>query len=382
MVDRADNLRPFPLPAPELTPRARRASTVMPRRVRWLSRGRLAAGKITVLDGDPGLGKSSVALDWAARISTGRALPGEPGWMDDEPVNEPRGVVVLSAEDDDADTIVPRLKAAGADLRRIVFLDMLDEHGNEYVPLLRRHLWAIEQQIEATNAALIVIDPLMAYLDSEINANRDQDIRQVLSPFATMLARTECAALVLRHLNKATGMASLYRGGGSIGIIGAARVGLLAAKDDEDETGQRRILAVQKCNIGPEMPSLMYRIVSADGEAACVEWLGESSKTAGQLLGQPRDPTERDEATEAELWLRDRLADGPVDVVDIFREGQKLGFTQRMLRHAKAKLNATASRQGFGKDGVWRWYLPVTAQKTRPAERATNADPFADAPTT
>lgn len=343
-----------------LMPRARRVADVMPTSIDWLCRGRIAAGKITVLDGDPGLGKSTIALDWAARITTGRALPGMPGWEANESRARARGVVLLSAEDGESDTIRPRLDGAGADCKKVILLKMSDESGNEYLPTLGQHLYAIEQQIEAADAAMVIIDPLMAYLDSEVNANRDQDVRRVLSPVASMAERTGCAVIVLRHLNKAVGMASLYRGGGSIGIIGAARVGLLAHKDNDDESGQRRFLMVQKCNIGPEATTLVYRIVGIEGtESSRVEWLGESSVTATSVMGQPIDPVERQDLTDAELWLADALSTGQLSANDIFRDGAKAGYAQKTLKRAKAKLNVESYRHGYGKEGGWMWRLPA-----------------------
>jgi hypothetical protein len=381
MADRAGNVRAFPGGIAKM-PRAKRASSIKPEHIRWLSPGRLAAGKITILDGDPGLGKSQIAIDWVARITTGRALPGAAGWTDDDPVTAARGAVLLSAEDGEADTIVPRLLAAGADLNRVILLDMVDDQGNSYLPSIDGDLDAIEAQIEAANAAILVLDPLMSYLGRDVNANRDQDVRQVLSPLASMLARTGCSSAILRHLNKASGMASLYRGGGSIGIIGAARVGLIAAKDAKDESGKRRILAVQKCNIGPEGPSLAYRIVGVpDLDTSRVEWLGETNETADQLLAAPASQSERDEATESEVWLFAYLSaaeNNRVEATTVFRDGGKQGFSQITLRRAKSGIGAKALRQGFGKDGVWVWQLGVGSPADTRMRARVAANPFAE----
>jgi hypothetical protein len=361
MAERSDNVRNFP--GNTLMPRARRASSIQPERVTWLSPGRLAAGKITVLDGDPGLGKSQIGIDWAARITTGRPLPGHEGWTDDHAHAPARGVLILSAEDGEADTIVPRLIAAGADTNRVILMDMVDFDGNASLPTLDGNLSAIESQIEAGNCSLLIVDPLMAYLSSDVNSNRDQDIRRVLSPLGTMATRTGCAVLVLRHLNKSMGSASLYRGGGSIGIIGAARVGLLAAKDDEDATGQRRVIAVQKCNIGPEGPSLLYHVVShPETGASRIEWLGESAKTASQMLGPVQDQSEKEEASEAELWLTDLLIGAGlpgVKTMEVFKQGAHMGFNQRTLRRAKNRIGARAVKNAFSGDGSWAWSLPL-----------------------
>lgn len=358
MAERADNVRSFPSGAPPASSRLRRASSVEPEEITWLSKGRVAAGKLTIIDGDPGLGKSQIATDWAARITRGRALPGMPGWTEDDPVTDPRNVIVLSAEDGEADTIVPRLIAAGADLRRIFFMDMVVEDGATYMPTLDANIADIKNQIEATYAAMLIVDPLFAYLGGNVNTGRDHDVRSVLSPLKAISEQCGCAPVVLRHLNKAMGMATLYRGGGSIGIIGAARVGLLVFKDDEDKEGKRRILAVQKCNIAEEAPSLMYRIVPADGgKVSRVEWLGETHKGV-EHMATGSDPSEKAEVSEAEMWLSDLLAEGPIDAVEVYRLGQKQGFAQRTLRRAKESIGATSQRKGFGPGSSVSWFLP------------------------
>lgn len=386
MAEYAGNLRAFPAASESsLMPKATMVSTIQSTRISWMCKGRLASGKITVLDGDPGLGKSTIVLDWAARITTGRALPGMDGWTDDIQVTKPRGVVLLSAEDGESDTIRPRLDIAGADTSRVVVLKMVDDQGNEFLPTLGRHLWAIEQQIEATNASLLVVDPLMAYLDAEVNANRDQDVRRVFSPIASMAERTGCAVIVLRHLNKATGMSALYRGGGSIGIIGGARVGLLAHKDNDDETGQRRLLMVQKANIGPEALTLVYQLAGVEGtDHARVEWLGESSVTASSIMAQEPDPVDRTDATDAELWLADVLQEGEMSSNDVFRDGKRAGFSERTMKRAKASLNVRRVKRGYGKDGSWFWSLPEAIGQVpddrlvTPKATTVDADPFGD----
>jgi hypothetical protein len=334
-----------------------------------MSPGRLAVGKITIIDGDPGLGKSQISLDWASRITVGRALPGAEGWTDDTPVTAARGVLVLSAEDGEGDTIIPRLIAAGADANRVILMDMVDADGNASLPTLDGNLSAIESQIEAGNCSLVIIDPIMAYLSGSVDSSKDQDMRRVLSPIATMATRTGCAVLVLRHLNKSSGMAGIYRGGGSIGIIGAARMGLLAAKDPEDETGQRRILAVQKCNIGPEGPSLLYHVVAhPESGSSRIEWLGESGTTAAQMLGPTLNQAEKDESSDAERWLLDELTMAGIQGIaanEVLKRGAGVGFHQKTLYRAKARIGVKSQRSGYSGGGSWSWALPI--EKLPPA---------------
>ncbi len=141
-------------------------SEVEPLPVEWLWRGRIPRGAITILDGDPGLGKSTLTLDLAARVTTARPMP-------DGTEGVPGGVVLLSAEDDVARTIVPRLRAAGADCSRVVaFSAVADKDGKEDIPSFPSDLSALEEAIERVGAVLVIIDPLVAYLDDKVNANK------------------------------------------------------------------------------------------------------------------------------------------------------------------------------------------------------------------
>jgi RecA-family ATPase len=238
-------------------------SEVEPERVEWLWPGRLPLGKLAVLDGDPGLGKSVVTLDVAARVSAGRELP------DGRPC-ESAGVVLLSAEDGLGDTIRPRLDAAGADSERIFALStVVEAKGGERVISLTKDLAVIDRAIERVGAGLVVVDPLMAFLSEKTDSYKDQDIRRALAPLAALAERTRAAILIVRHLTKAAGGNTLYRGGGSIAIIGAARSGLVIAQDPEDS--ERRILAANKHNLSRPASSLAFRIVDAPNGAARVE---------------------------------------------------------------------------------------------------------------
>ena len=239
-------------------------SEVEPEQVEWLWPGRLPLGKLAVLDGDPGLGKSALTLDLAARVSAGLELP-------DGSRCGPAGVVLLSAEDGLEDTIRPRLDAAGADTERIVALSMIGVGTRaERLVSLTQDLDAIEAAIRRVGAALVVIDPLMAFLTGKTDSHKDQDIRRALAPLAALAERTGAAVLIVRHLNKSAGGNALYRGGGSIGIIGAARAGLVVAPDPEDP--ERRILAANKHNLSGAAPSLVFRVEAAPNGAARVAW--------------------------------------------------------------------------------------------------------------
>jgi RecA-family ATPase len=180
-------------------------------RVRWLWPGRIPLGKLTVLDGDPGVGKSTVTLTIAAKVSTGSPFP-------DGPRPEVADVILLSAEDEIGDTIRPRLEAAGADLNRVFVLPDVREEGEPpRPPELPLDLDRLEAMVKDRAAALVVIDPLMAFLSGAIDAHRDQDVRRALASMAYMAARTGAAVVIVRHMNKSGGVNPLYRGGAASG---------------------------------------------------------------------------------------------------------------------------------------------------------------------
>ena len=328
-------------------------SEVVPEQVRWLWEGRIARGKLTVLDGDPGTGKSAATTDLAARQSVGKPWP-------DGAECEAGGVVILSAEDGLSDTIRPRLDAAGGDPSRVFAVStVLDAEGNERQIAIPDDLHVIEAAIERVGAVLVIIDPLMAFLSGTVNSHRDQDVRRALAPLARLAERTGAAILVVRHLNKGAGGSALYRGGGSIGIVGAARSAFLVAKHPEEE--DLRVLAPLKSNLAPPAPSLVFGLSSTEGGAVRVEWKGESNLNAEALLSAPTDHEERSALSEAQEFLRDVLADGPVPASDARKEASSAGISTRTLDRARQSLGVVAKREGVpGRrgGGTWFWRLP------------------------
>jgi putative DNA primase/helicase len=348
-----------------------RLSEVQPEQVQWAWAGRIPLGKLTVLDGDPGLGKSTVVLDLVARLTTGRAMPDASG----SDLPGPVGVVLLSAEDGLADTIQPRLEAAGADLARVFALTHVPDGGAGRLPQIPDDLEYLEAIIRDYAAKLLVVDPLMAYLGQSVNTHRDQDVRRALAPLARLGERTGAAVLSIRHLNKAAEGNPLYRGGGSIGIIGAARSGLLVARDPDDPTGARRALASQKSNLAPTPTSLTYVLEPTASGAARVAWQGPTSFTAAALLGQPASTDSRSALHEAMDFLRDALASGPGPVKEVEREAKEAGIARSTLRRAQRELRIKPRKLGRpGESGQqWVWALPEGAQDNR--EAAEDAHP-------
>jgi len=340
-------------------PKITRLSDVPPERVRWLWHGRVALGKVGLIDGDPGDGKSTLTIDLAARVSTGRAMPdGTPG------LGYGAGVVLLSAEDGLADTIRPRLDAAGGDASCVVALECATDGERERGVTLT-DLPMIEAAIARVNARLVIVDPLMAYLGSETNSYRDQDVRGILAPLARLAERTGVAILVVRHFSKAVGGKVIHKGGGSVGIVGAVRTAMMVARDPEDPEGPRRILAQTKSNIAVFPPALAFHMEETANGMARVAWEGATAHTAAELVAVSPDGEERGALDEACEVLRQILVNGQIDVGTAMVEAKNAGISERTLKRAKKSLGVVSTRNGFGKGAVWFWELPPEGEHHR-----------------
>jgi putative DNA primase/helicase len=344
--------------APERAPqyRARRLDQVVRERVEWVWQARIPRGKITVLDGDPGVGKSMLAIALAAHITTGRA------WPDGAPCRQ-GAVLFLYGEDGVGDTLAPNLDAAGADSSRVLALDsVIAGVTDEGKPIVRDPHLGDVPQIEAAvienGIALVVIDVLMAFLPDGTDSHKDQDVRKLLRRLKEMAERTGAAVLLLRHLNKAGGGHPLYRGGGSIGIVGAARSGLLAARDPDD--AELVVVARTKNNLAAPVPSVSYRIVT-DDHGARVEWAGPSERSAQDLLSGPsdEDPGEHDALTQ---WLKKflRANDGKATAADCMRAATKAfggPISKQQMKRARDRAGIKTGKPGMTVG--WQWELPL-----------------------
>jgi hypothetical protein len=324
------------------------ACSLQPKRVEWLWPGWIPLGKMSMLDGDPGLGKSSLLVDIAARVTT-------QGLMPNDVLGITGDVVIMSAEDDAEDTIIPRLIAAGADLRKVHFLF---EVGKDVPPTIPQHVRQIEEFIADHDARLLIVDPLTAYLDAD--TCNDQKVRRALHPLRSMLQRRRCAMTSLRHLNKEGGTKALYRGGGSIAIIGAARAGMLVAEHPDNP--QWRGLAQTKNNLAGDQPMLTYQLEWLQEYQACrVAWIpGQWSYSADDLLKPPDEADGKSQKEEAVEFLKALLQEEPRYAADIFRLAAPNKFGEKAIKYAKKILGVRSKpiKDLDGRTIGWQWSLP------------------------
>ncbi len=313
----------------------------------WLWADRVPCGAITILEGDPGCGKSTLVYDLAARVSTGKRMPASAA-------AGPPGGVLLFEDEDPPGVILRNLTASGADLARVLLYDRGSRYGRP-LSLVSDGAF-LEAEIRKVQARLVVFDPLTPFLDGGVQ--NDRSVRRALGPLSAICERTGAAAVLVRHLSKAGSANVLYQGAGSIGLIAAARSGLLVARDPADL--QQRVIAHFKSNLGPLAPSLAFRPTSS-GVGLRVDWLGTSNYTAGQLLaaGRSGDCSALWEA----IWvLYSILGEGPVPANEAKALAQQAGITAPSLRRAKQLLSVRSQRTGFGPGSRFFWVLPSTGE--------------------
>jgi hypothetical protein len=331
-------------------------SDVRTRPIDWLWRGYIPLRKVTILDGDPGLGKSTMLLDIASRGSIGGLAP------TGEALGDAFTTIYITVEDDAEDTIVPRIVRAGGDPARFHLLRTL---------VLPSQIDRLEATANSLRARLIVIDPLMAYLGDGVKTNDDHLVRRALEPLAEMAARLDAAVVAIRHLNKRVGDDAIYRGGGSIAFTGLARSVLAVGRDPDDH--DRIILAPIKLNVARRPPSLGYRIVAdGDYEPAHIAWDGISDRTAEDLIGRTRDEvTGHSKTAELAQALRELLESngGSMPAREACRALEGAGFdisSQDNLARARAQAGVKSAKSGYA--GGWVWTLRSSTRRSEPSE--------------
>ncbi len=344
--EREKNTRIITIPFSEIEPKA----------LNWLWKGVIPMGKLTLIVGDPGLGKSLMTLDIASRISRGLK------WPDDSACQEGH-VFILSAEDDPADTIRPRLDALGADVEKIELIKAVCTSNNNGKKEHSFNLDAdiaylesrLQERIDNYNPIrLLIIDPISAYLgntETHVNAS----VRSLLTPLAKLAADYDLAILAVSHLNKSNAPA-IYRTTGSLAFTAAARAVWLVAKDSENEN---RILFMPiKQNLSKNNGGFAYSIESSQGNGLpIIVWeKGRVIEDVNSLL-QTQNPEDRAQWKEAYDWLKERLSNGEyVPAKEIYKEAYEFGISKDVLKKASRKLKVIKEKEGF--QGAWTWRLP------------------------
>ncbi len=358
------------------TPVFTMANEIQWKPLEWLWENRIPSGKVSLLVGKAGKNKSTLAIYMVAQVTSGRP------WADIPGIEVQKGnAIILTSEDNWEDTVIPRLKAAEADLTRVIRPDGFrwtvegspEKKKEEFFSNLTIYFEQFKQLVEAVGGVrLIVIDPISAYMMGK-NENKNAEVREFMLPLQIMAEELDIAIVGINHVNKNTEQAPELRILGSVGMPNAARAVWLVDDDPQDST--RRVMVATKKNLGPNSTGLRFTVESVQlrtdkGEIVSAprllferepifltsDDLLDSNRRSRKSTGRPR---KRDDAGE---WLRMILGRGPMDSRDIFREGKEEGYSQRTLEGVKADLGILTvppQRNEYGQFiGPFQWALP------------------------
>lgn len=337
----------------------RNASDIVPKPITWLWPDHFACGKYSMIAGDPGLGKSQLTAYMAAIVTTGGR------WPDGTTCDKQGRVLFLSAEDDPECTMVPRLKAAGADLSKVSIVEAVSIESNHQSEKLIRHfdlisdLAELDKMISSLNdIALIIIDPISAYF-GEINSHNNCDVRAVLMPISKLAEKHGIAIVCVSHLNKANAGNAVSRVSGSIAFTAASRATFAVVKDNVNP--EKRLFIQVKNNLGNSQLGHVFIIeecqLENDIKISRIQWLNEQvTMTADEALSSLHSNSdEPDTLSEAKDFLLDLLKENPLAAKEIEKESKGAGFAWRTIERAKAALGIKSIK---GKNGNgWDWHL-------------------------
>ena len=362
LVAAVDVVEPNPAAKPPVTTEAIvvRLSDVQEQQVEWLWQNRIPLGKLTLLAGDPGLGKSFVTVDMAARVSTGK------GWPDCYDQDQPVGSVILfNCEDDLADTVLPRLKRAGGDPSKVIALQGVATIDAETGQRRQRGFSLdadlpklIEVLERNPDVRLVVIDPVSAYC-GKTDSHKNADIRAMLAPLADMASKYRVAVVMVTHLSKGSGGKAVYRAMGSLAFAAAARAVWHVGKDSDDD--KRRLILMVKINVCEETTGLAYSL--KDG-AVCWEET-PVAMTADEYLAQEAQPErtprgsgkQGETVQQAKEWLVETLTDCSMLAKVVTQLADDADIASATLKRAKKLANVKSQRIGFGDKSVVWWTL-------------------------
>lgn len=301
--------------------------------VKWIWYPYIPLGKVTIVQGDPGDGKTTFVLAFIALLTRGEALP------ECDSASAPMSVIYQTAEDGLADTIKPRLESSGADCSRVL---VIDESKRELTLCDER----LEQAVRQTGAKLIVLDPMQAYLGGDVDMHRANEVRPVFKKLCAMAERTGCAVLLIGHMNKQQGQKASYRGLGSIDFRAAARSVLLVGRLKKEPN--IRVVAHDKSSLAPEGASIAFELSAEHG----FRWLGACEVSVDELLEGRGSANTKTAQMEDEL--KRILSVGAMPADEVQRQAEAMGVSLRTLMIAKKNLGILSERQ----DGRWFWRLP------------------------
>jgi hypothetical protein len=332
-------------------------SEVQQSKVDFFWSGRIPLNKMTIIDGDPGTGKSTLVIDLIARATSGAPLPHS------TITRPPASAILLIGEDGLGDTVAPRLKAAGANLDLVTSIDLVEATDKHGLPVDRsfgfpEDLSSLEALFIETGAKFLVVDPLAHFMGRGVSLNAEQDVRQALGPLTRLCERLGVSLLAIRHLAKGNSQfnSTVYYGGGSIGIIALARAGLIVASHPNDP--ETKVLMVNKMNVGKPAKAITYRMVD-DKQFSCsrIEWGTEINISPQDLFAtQPKSESDR-----AEEFLISFLSNGARWQSEVVKAAKLEGLSERTLQRVKATTGVKAATTG-GAGGHWYWHLPDGAE--------------------
>lgn len=335
-----------------------------PEPVRWLWQHWLALGKLHILAGAPGQGKTTLALAMAATVTIGGR------WPDGSKCTQ-GNILVWSGEDDPADTLLPRLLAAGAERSRCYFIQGTRSADGDVLPFdPARDLQGLLQAIEQIGGVrLLVIDPVVSAVTGD--SHKNTEVRRALQPLVNLATACGCAVLGITHFSKGgQGIDPAQRVVGSVAFTAVARVVMVAAKVKSLEDGQdSRILARSKSNIGPDDGGFNYHLEQCEPmpgiQASCIAWGAAVQGTARELLTDP-DEEANEEAQDVAGFLRSLLADGPLSAKAIYKDADGAGYSRDQIKRASLKLGIEKRKTGM--DGGWVWALSEPEGSAKGAE--------------